>query len=279
MIEAHGPAERYETDDATGVTGPASTAVRRFTGTGSAPVGRSTGPAIGATPTGAQPVPTGRAAPSPDVTDRVRPSGRRTAYGVSLLGYGVSDLRTHRDKGVPPTPSAGRTATGRRLPEPSFAPGDQAPLHHDSHARFPRPDHCHDGRATGAAAQEGPPPMFTATKKRSTIDERLAEASAPKVPAPDTSGGHGHPAPALTHRAKDDFRAPPAHLLLLRDALADRAVRDQGAGTGDGAGRRRGAPCRRVRAHSAGTTQLTLSQWVSRTARIGTTADEHAAAS
>ncbi|MFE7430389.1 hypothetical protein [Streptomyces sp. NPDC057545] len=266
MIEAHGPAERYETDDATGVTGPASTVV-----------GRSTHPVIEATPMGAQPVPTGRAAPSPDATDDVRPSGRRTAYGVSLLGSGVSDLRTRRDQGVPPTPSAGRTATGRRLPEPSPAPGDQA-LHHDSHARFPHPDHCHDGRATGTAAQEGPPPMFTATKKRSTIDERPAEAPAPKVPAPDTSGGHGHPATPLTHRAKDDFRAPPAHLLLLRDALADRADRDQGEGTG-GAGQRRGAPCRRVRAHSAGTTQLTLSQWVSRTARIGTTADEHAAAS
>ncbi|MFF3734912.1 hypothetical protein ACFYXM_32675 [Streptomyces sp. NPDC002476] len=124
--------------------------------------------------------------------------------------------------------------------------------------------------------------MSTATKKRSTIDERPAEAPAPKVPAPETAvtaGGHGHAATPLTHRARDDFRAPPAHLLLLRDALADRAVRNQGTGTDGGAGQRRGAPCRRVRAHSAGATQLTLSQWVSRTARIGTTADEHAAAS
>ncbi|MEU9762321.1 hypothetical protein ACFYYY_23810 [Streptomyces sp. NPDC001834] len=271
MIEAHGPTERYDTDDATGVTGRAS-----------APVSRSTGTAIGATPAGAQPVPTGRPALSPDATERARPSEPRTAYGVSLLGSGVSDPRTHRDTRVPATPSARRTAAGSRLPEPSPALGEQAPLHHGSRAGFPRPNHCHDGRATGTAAQEGPPPMFTATKKRSTIGERPAEAPTPVVPAPEaagTSGGHGHPASHLTHCARDDFRAPPAHLLLLRDALADRAVRDQGPDTGGRAGHRRVAPCHRARARSAGTAQLTLSQWVSRTARIGTPADEHATAS
>lgn len=200
MIEAHGPAERYETDEPAGVPGPAATAERRPTA---------------------------------------------SATEATFLHHGFRH-------GLRPA-----------LPRPD-----------DRH------DGRHDGRATGTAAQEGPPPMFTATKKRSTIDERPAEAPAPKVPAPETAaspGGHGHSGVHLTHRAKDGFRAPPAHLLLLRDALADRAVGDGGPGTGGRTGQRRVAPCRRVRAQSAGTTQLTLAQWVSRTARIGATADERAA--
>ncbi|MFI9626733.1 hypothetical protein [Streptomyces sp. NPDC052042] len=120
--------------------------------------------------------------------------------------------------------------------------------------------------------------MFTATKQRSTIGERPAEtpaSAAARADAAATSGGH--PASRPAYRAKAEFRTPPAHLLLLRDALADRADRNQGQepGAGGRAEHRGVASGRRARTQSAA--QLTLSQWVSRTARIGTTADDHTA--
>lgn len=74
------------------------------------------------------------------------------------------------------------------------------------------------------------------------------------------------PAACPTRRDGDDCRAAlPVHLSLLHDALAD----SNGRTSGDGRAESRGAPCRRSPARTAGATHLTLSQWVSRTARIG----------
>ncbi|MFD9607448.1 hypothetical protein ACFVRD_14925 [Streptomyces sp. NPDC057908] len=81
--------------------------------------------------------------------------------------------------------------------------------------------------------------MLTASEKRRTISER--------------------PATCPPCRDGDDFGAAlPVHLSLLRDALADSSGRYQGTSRDGQAERRHVAP-----------TQLTLSQWVSRTARIG----------
>ncbi|SCF82947.1 hypothetical protein [Streptomyces sp. Ncost-T10-10d] len=81
--------------------------------------------------------------------------------------------------------------------------------------------------------------MLTASEKHRAISER--------------------PATCPPCRDEDDFRAAlPVHLSLLRDALADSTGRYQGTSRESQAERRHVAP-----------TQLTLSQWVSRTARIG----------
>ncbi|MFG2630865.1 hypothetical protein [Streptomyces sp. NPDC048473] len=92
--------------------------------------------------------------------------------------------------------------------------------------------------------------MLTATEKRRTISER--------------------PATCPTRRDGDDCRAAlPVHLLLLHDALADSTGRSPGTSRDGQADGRHVAPCRRSPARTAGATQLTLSQWVSRTAKIG----------
>ncbi|MEV6162391.1 hypothetical protein AB0L71_10795 [Streptomyces sp. NPDC052052] len=101
--------------------------------------------------------------------------------------------------------------------------------------------------------------MLSATTMCRTISERPAEEYAPAAPMTDEVITVGHLATRSTHRDVHEYRALPAHLSLLRDALA-------------GAGRTEGGPAagyRRTPAHVARTTQLTLSQWVSRTASIG----------
>ncbi|MFF9349029.1 hypothetical protein [Streptomyces sp. NPDC014734] len=110
--------------------------------------------------------------------------------------------------------------------------------------------------------------MFTATENHSTIGERPADARPRTSPAAEETVTRGtHPATRSTHRAADDCRTVlPAHLSLLRRALAESTGRNRGADqdTGD-----RAAACRQRPARTAGTAQLTLAQWVSRTARIG----------
>ncbi|MGW2181881.1 hypothetical protein ACWCXX_28055 [Streptomyces sp. NPDC001732] len=116
--------------------------------------------------------------------------------------------------------------------------------------------------------------MLTATTQRSTTGARPADDHARTSPAAEeavTMETHLTTHPAL--RPGNDRRtALPAHLSLLRDALAentggryretDRAVTP--------------APRRRDSARSAGTRQLTLAQWVRRTARIGAAGDARA---
>ena len=144
-----------------------------------------------------------------------------------------------------------------------------------------RPEPRYDDRASGPAAQEGPPPMLTASTKRSTISERPARTHTPTHHRPDRAVAPA-PRPACregdeARREREDARATlPAHLLLLRAALADRTGRDQNTDPGPRTEDRTAAGCRRGAVHAAGTRQLTLSEWVSRTARIGTTADGRA---
>ncbi|MFF2327180.1 MULTISPECIES: hypothetical protein [unclassified Streptomyces] len=112
--------------------------------------------------------------------------------------------------------------------------------------------------------------MLTATTKHHTISERPAEEHTPQATATEeviTVGAQQGTRSA--RRDWRDYRALPAHLSLLRDALAAGADRHQEVyGKGE-AGDRHAAPCRRGPARVAGTTQLTLAQWVSRTASIG----------
>ncbi|WP_335937466.1 hypothetical protein [Streptomyces sp. PTD5-9] len=127
--------------------------------------------------------------------------------------------------------------------------------------------------------------MLTATPKRSTLGERPAVTPAPALYAGDetvTPGAHpvgrSHPATRAARRERDDVRsALPAHLLLLRDALADRDGRSRRTETSARTGTRPGAPRRPAPVRTGGAKQLTLSEWVSRTARIGTTDDGRAA--
>jgi hypothetical protein len=118
--------------------------------------------------------------------------------------------------------------------------------------------------------------MLTAIQKRRTISERPAEEHALKVPAADEAiMAEAHLATRPTCRDGHDFPAAlPTHLFLLRDALADSAGR-QGTSRDDRADHRHVAPCRRSPALTAEATQLTLSQWVSRTATIGDLAPQH----
>ncbi|MFB7915848.1 hypothetical protein [Streptomyces sp. NPDC056061] len=114
--------------------------------------------------------------------------------------------------------------------------------------------------------------MLTATEKRSTIGERPADEHPRTFPAAEEAVTMGtHPTTRPTHRAAEDGRtALPAHLSLLRQALAESTGRNRG--TGKDAGDRAQAP--RLRPdRTARTTQLTLAQWVSRTARIGNAGD------
>ncbi|MFF8914736.1 zf-HC2 domain-containing protein [Streptomyces sp. NPDC015032] len=113
--------------------------------------------------------------------------------------------------------------------------------------------------------------MLTATEKRRTIGERPAEDHGLEAPAADEASTVGAQLESgSTYRDGHDCGAAlPVHLLLLRDALADTAGRHRGT-SGDGrAEHRHMAPCRRSPARTDGAPQLTLSQWVSRTARIG----------
>ncbi|MFJ1613402.1 zf-HC2 domain-containing protein [Streptomyces sp. NPDC088249] len=108
--------------------------------------------------------------------------------------------------------------------------------------------------------------MLTATEKYRTIGERPADDHGLKAPAADeasTVGTHLETCP--TCRDEHDCGAAlPVHLFLLRDALAASTGRHRGTPE-----HRHAAPCRRGPARADGATQLTLSQWVSRTARIG----------
>ncbi|MFH8473347.1 zf-HC2 domain-containing protein [Streptomyces sp. NPDC018000] len=110
--------------------------------------------------------------------------------------------------------------------------------------------------------------MLTATQKRRTVSERPAEEHALTAPAADEAiTADAHLATCPTCRDVHDCPATlPAHLFLLRDALADSDGRAE---------RRHAAPCRRGPARTAEATQLTLSQWVSRTAKIGDLATQH----
>ncbi|MER5362995.1 zf-HC2 domain-containing protein [Streptomyces sp. NPDC002785] len=108
--------------------------------------------------------------------------------------------------------------------------------------------------------------MLTATQKRRTISERPAEEAI-------SAGAHLAACPTC----RDGYYCPaslPAHLFLLRDALADSPGHHGMSRDGRGE-RRHEAPCRRGPARTAVASQLTLSQWVSRTSKIGDLAAQH----
>ncbi|MFJ9683407.1 zf-HC2 domain-containing protein [Streptomyces sp. NPDC101194] len=113
--------------------------------------------------------------------------------------------------------------------------------------------------------------MLTAPRNGRTTSERAAEDHDIPVTAADEAIAVGaHLATCSTCRAGYDCsEAVPAHLFLLRQALADSTGRQQAAREDGGAEHHRVAPCRRGPVRTTGATQLTLSQWVSRTAGIG----------
>ncbi|MFF9506885.1 zf-HC2 domain-containing protein [Streptomyces sp. NPDC014724] len=113
--------------------------------------------------------------------------------------------------------------------------------------------------------------MLTATRNGRKTSERPAEEHDIPVPAADEAIAVGaHLATCSTCRAGYDCsEAVPAHLFLLRQALADSTGRQQAACEDGRTEHHRVAPCRRGPVRTSGATQLTLSQWVSRTAGIG----------
>ncbi|MFF8713109.1 hypothetical protein ACF07T_17005 [Streptomyces sp. NPDC015184] len=104
--------------------------------------------------------------------------------------------------------------------------------------------------------------MLTATTQRSTTGARPADDHARTSPAAEEAVTMGtHPTTQPAHRPGNDRRtALPAHLSLLHDAL-----------TRNAGGRNRAATPNpgRTAPRPSGTRQLTLAQWVGRTARIG----------
>ncbi|MFD8823463.1 hypothetical protein ACFV1C_14020 [Streptomyces sp. NPDC059605] len=105
--------------------------------------------------------------------------------------------------------------------------------------------------------------MLTATTQRSTTGARPVDDHARTSPAAEEAVMMGiHPTTQPAHRPGNDRRtALPAHLSLLHDAL----TRNAGG---------RGRETDRATApRPSGTRQLTLAQWVGRTARIGAAAD------
>ncbi|MEH0423081.1 zf-HC2 domain-containing protein [Streptomyces sp. B21-083] len=106
----------------------------------------------------------------------------------------------------------------------------------------------------------------TATEECRTVHELLCGHALKSLAPEEASAVRSHVATCGTCRDTPDCRASvPAHLSLLRDALA----RDKGrhtracAATRDDC--RHASPRRRRPDPSAVTTQITLSQWVSRT--------------
>ncbi|MFF2411921.1 zf-HC2 domain-containing protein [Streptomyces sp. NPDC058092] len=100
-----------------------------------------------------------------------------------------------------------------------------------------------------------------------TIRELLAQ-HALKILAPDEASAVGaHLAICDTCRNEHDCLAAavPAHLTLLRDALAGGQGRNRRACAANRAERGHGSPRHRTPDRAARTTQITLSQWVSKT--------------
>ncbi|MFF3393488.1 hypothetical protein ACFYW1_21515 [Streptomyces sp. NPDC002669] len=102
--------------------------------------------------------------------------------------------------------------------------------------------------------------MLTATTQRSTTGARPADDHARTSPAAEEAVMMGIHPTQPAHRPGNDRRtALPAHLSLLHEALARNADgRNRAAAT---------AP------RPSGSRQLTLAQWVGRTARIGAAGD------
>ncbi|MDK0517750.1 hypothetical protein [Streptomyces sp. ML-6] len=112
--------------------------------------------------------------------------------------------------------------------------------------------------------------MLTATTQRSTTGARPADDHARTSPAAEEAVTMGtHPTTHPAHRPGNDRRtALPAHLFLLHDALTRNA-----GGRGRETARTATPYPGRTAPRPSGTRQLTLAQWVGRTARIGAAAD------
>ncbi|MFD8306793.1 zf-HC2 domain-containing protein [Streptomyces sp. NPDC059690] len=107
----------------------------------------------------------------------------------------------------------------------------------------------------------------TAIEEHRTVCELLADHEPKALAAEATSAVRAHPATCAACRDRHDSRASvPAHLSLLRDALACHKDRHTQACAATRGHCGHASPSRRRPFRSAVTMPITLSQWVSRTA-------------